>query len=430
MLFMDFYFKNIWLIDPVTNRDEILNIRIKDGKFTHIDSSNSKLDDSTTIIEASNLVMTPGLIDIHVHLREPGQEHKETIESGTLAAANGGFTSLVCMPNTKPDIDNVDTINYINEKSKDNIIDVLISAAITKCRKGDELTNFEELSKSGAVLFTDDGSPVSRTDIMKIAFESATESDYLLSQHCEDDAITSDFSMNESDLSKELGLKGYPYIAEEIVLFRDIKLAEYCGNRRYHAQHISTAGSIDIIREAKKNNLRVTCEVTPHHFILTEDNLRTYNANYKMNPPLRKNNDIEGIINGIIDGTVDCIATDHAPHSIDEKNLGLEKAPNGIIGLETSLGLCLTYLVHNNHISLYKLIELMATNPRKIINQKQVKFELGEMANITIMDINEEWTVNKDKFLSKSSNSPFDGFKLKGKPKFVFNNNKYFECKL
>jgi dihydroorotase len=427
---MDFYFKNIRLIDPATERDEILNIRILEGKFSHISKNECETLDNTNKIDGTNLVMTPGLIDIHVHLREPGYEYKETIKSGTASAANGGFTSVVCMPNTKPDIDDVNVVKYINEKSLDNPVEVLISAAITKKRKGQELTDFQELSNAGVVLFTDDGAPVSRSDIMKSAFENAANGDLLLSQHCEDHSMTTDFSMNESELSNQLGLKGYPDIAEEVILFRDIKLAEYCGKRRYHAQHLSTAGAIDLVRDAKKCNQRVTCEVTPHHFILSEENLKTFNSDYKMNPPLRQQKDIDAIIGGIIDGTVDCIATDHAPHSPEEKSAGLEKAPNGIIGLETSLGLCLTYLVHKNHITLYKLIELMATNPRKVLNHSQPIFEVGSSANVTVFNPNEEWTVDKHNFLSKSINSPFDGFILNGKPKYIFNNNLYFESKL
>ena len=427
---MDFLFKNIRIIDPVSGLDDRLNVRILDGMFTHISKDECLTEHSTKIIDGSQLIMSPGFLDIHVHLREPGQEHKETIQSGTDSAANGGFTGVVCMPNTSPDIDNVTVVEYIKSRSKDLLVDVLISAAITKNRKGDILTEMLELNDSGVVLFTDDGAPVERSDVMKLAFEYAAAKDLLLSQHCEDKDLTNNFSMNESALSFQLGLKGYPSIAEEITLYRDIKMADYCGNRRYHAQHLSTQGAVDIVRNAKNQKQRVTCEVTPHHFVLTEENMRTYNSNYKMNPPLRKQSDVDAIIEGIKDGTVDCIATDHAPHTLNEKHVEFESAPNGIIGLETALGLSMTYLVHKNHISLNKMIELFTVNPRKVLQIQQIEFKVGSPANITIFNPEEEWTVNKKLFKSKSSNSPFDGFVLKGKPKYTINNYKFVECNL
>jgi dihydroorotase len=426
---MDFYFKNVRLIDPVSDIDERLNIRVTDGVFTHISTNECVTTiNEAKFIDGTNLIMCPGFIDIHVHLREPGQEDKETIKSGTDSAANGGFTGVVCMPNTKPDIDNVTVVEYIKNRSKDLLTEVYISAAITKNRKGESLTEMLELHDAGVVLFTDDGAPVSRADVMKLAFEYASTRDLALSQHCEETQLTGDFTMNESELSYQLGLKGYPRIAEEIILYRDIRMADYYGNRRYHAQHLSTAGAIDLVRHAKSKGQRVTCEVTPHHFVLTEENMRTYNSNYKMNPPLRQQTDVDGIIEGIIDGTVDCIATDHAPHTLNEKHSDLESAPNGIIGLETALGLSMTYLVHKNHISITKLIELMSINPRTILQLPQPEIQLGAKANITIFDPEEEWTVNKKMFMSKSSNTPFEGFVLKGKPKYTINNNKFVEC--
>lgn len=428
---MDFYFKNIRLIDPNTTRDERLNIRILDGLFTHLSSEEcSSINATTQVVDGINLVMSPGFIDIHVHLREPGQEHKETLKSGTDSAANGGFTAVVCMPNTKPSIDSVEVIEYIKTRSADLLTDVFISAAITKGRKGEEVSNLYDLKNSGAVLFTDDGDPVSNSNVMKNAFEIALSNDLILSQHCEDTQLTGNFTMNESELSEKLGLSGYPFIAEEIILYRDIRMAEYYGNCRYHAQHLSTAGAIDLVRDAKSRGLNVSCEATPHHFVLTEENMRTYNSNYKMNPPLRQQSDVDAIIEGIKDGTVDCIATDHAPHSIDEKNKELMSAPNGIIGLETALGLSMTYLVHKGHISLPKLIELFTVNPRKILKLVQPSIRLEEMANVTVFNPDEEWTVANINFKSKSSNTPFSDFKLKGKPKFAINKNKFVECNL
>jgi len=427
---MDLYFENIRLINPVNKFDDFINVRIKSGKFTHLSKEKDMLNSDTQVIDGKSLIMSPGFLDLHVHLREPGQEHKETIETGTSSAANGGFTGVLCMPNTSPDIDNPEIVKYIQNRSKDLLVDVFISAAITVNRKGDNLTDMNELSNNGVILFTDDGTAVSRSDIMGQAFEYSIENDLLLSQHCEDNKLTGNFTMNESPLSKELGLKGYPRIAEEVILYRDIKLAEYYGNRRYHAQHLSTKGAISLVRDAKLTNPRISCEATPHHFVLTEDNMKSYNSNYKMNPPLRQQIDVDAIIEGIIDGTVDCIATDHAPHTETEKNSGLQTAPNGIIGLETAIGLSMTYLVHKGHISITKLIELFAVNPRNVVKLPQVDFKLGELANVTIFNPNEEWTVDKSKFKSKSSNMPFEGFKLKGKQKFVVNNNKFVECDL
>ncbi|GAB1370579.1 dihydroorotase [Candidatus Kapaibacterium sp.] len=426
---MNLEIENIRLINPYTDTDSIVNIIIHNGIIQQI-GPDVKLPKLSDKINGEGLVISPGLIDIHVHLREPGYEYKETIKTGTDSAANGGFTAVVCMPNTNPDIDNIEVINYIKEKARGLAVDVLISAAITQKRKGQELTDMNELHQHGVVLFTDDGAPVDRADIMSFAFEYAKEKDLILSQHCEESSLTSNFVMNESVVSQKLGLPGYPNIAEEITLFRDVKLAEHHGNRRYHAQHLSTAGAVEIIRNAKSKGLRVTCEVTPHHFILEDTNLESLSSDYKMNPPLRRGNDIQKIIEGIKDGTIDCIATDHAPHSIEEKSRELHKTPNGIIGLETALGLSMTFLVHKGLISINDLIKLMSVNPRNILNLEPINFEIGDKINATIFDPNDVWTVNKDLFRSKSRNTPFNNYKLKGKPKYILNNNKLVKCEL
>ncbi|MFA7626662.1 MAG: dihydroorotase [Candidatus Kapaibacterium sp.] len=427
---MDFYFENIRIIEPSSGTDETANVRIKDGYITDISKQELETNSDTQRIDGRELIMAPGFIDIHVHLREPGQEQKETIKSGTDSAANGGFTSVVCMPNTTPAIDSKETIEYIKNKSEGLLTNVLISAAITKGRKGLEIGNLDELHDLGVVLFTDDGSPVSDSDVMRDAFFASAKNDLLLSQHCEDTKLTGNFLMNESPLSNKLGLKGYPRIAEEIILFRDITMAEYYGNRAYHAQHLSTAGAIDIVRYAKSRSIRATCEATPHHFVLTEENMAEFNPNFKMNPPLRQSHDVEAIIEGIKDGTIDCIATDHAPHTDNEKGNGLEMAPNGIIGLETAIGLSMTYLVHKKHISINRMIEMLTVNPRRVLRLDNPEIKAGAMAELTIFAPDEVWTVNKNKFKSKSKNTPFDGFVLKGKPKYVFNNFQYLECNL
>lgn len=427
---MNIYFKGIKLINPAENVEGKINLWIKDGIIKHCENSECPIDSNTEIIDGKKLVASPGLIDIHVHFREPGYEYKEDLVSGSNSAANGGFTEVVVMPNTSPDIDDVTVIEYIKSKSKDFLVNVRISGAITKSRAGELLAPMLEMKEAGALMFTDDGTALTKSDIMRLAFEYATPQDLLLSQHCEDTHLTKNFSMNESSLSYKLGLKGYPNIAEEIILMRDILLAEYLGNRRYHAQHLSTAGAVKLVRDAKARGLRVSCEVTPHHFVIGEENLTTYDSNYKMNPPLRQNSDINAIIEGLIDGTIDCIASDHAPHALHEKDVELEAAPNGIIGLETSLGLALTYLYHAGHLSLSRIIELMAINPRKILGLEQIKIKAGEPANITVFDPESEWIVEKIKFASKSKNTPFNGFKLQGKPVLVVNNNKLHKSNL
>lgn len=427
---MNLLFKNIRVISPSQSIDTRFNLFIKDGIITEMTTSEINTDLGTKVIESTDFVASPGLFDMHVHFRQPGQEHKETIKSGTDSAANGGFTGVVCMPNTDPAIDDVTVVEYIKSKSVGLLTDVYISAAITKERKGNHITPMIELSDAGVVLFTDDGSTVSRADVMKLAFEYAAPYDFLLSQHCEEHTLTHNFSMNDGELAYKLGLKGYPSIAEEMIVARDLMIAKYAGNRRYHPQHISTKGTVDLIRKAKLLGQRVTSEAAPHHFVLTDQNLTTYDSNYKMNPPLRTQDDIEAIINGLKDGTIDCIATDHAPHSLHEKHVELENAPNGIIGLETSLGLSLTYLYHPGYLTLKQLIEKMSVNPRKILNLDQINFEIGANANITIFNPDIEWSVNKQLFKSKSLNTPFDKMKLKGKPLFTINNNQFVECNL
>lgn len=427
---MNIYFKNIRIISPSQNLDKIVNLWVKDGVIGHCVESECQIDSNTEIIEGSDLVASPGLFDMHVHLREPGYEYKEDIKSGTNAASNGGFTGVVCMPNTSPDIDDVTVVEYIKSKSKDLLVDVLISGAITKKRGGELLAPMFEMADAGVVMFTDDGDPVKKSDVMRLAFDYAAPKDLLLSQHCEDTDLTKSFAMNESHLSYKLGLKGYPSVAEEITLYRDILLAEYCGNRKYHAQHISSKGAVELIRKAKLKGLRVTSEATPHHFSLNEEHLNSYDSNYKMNPPLRTNDDLDAIITGLNDGTIDCIATDHAPHALHEKHVELENAPHGIVGLETSLGLSLTNLVHKNKFTLNKLIELMSVNPRKLLGLRDIKIESGENANLTIFAPDEEWIVNKLNFKTKSLNMPYDGFVLKGKPKYTINNNQIVYCKL
>lgn len=427
---MNLFFKNIRIVNPNENIDTRSNIWLKDGVIMHCSPDDAAVDMSARIIEADELIAAPGFIDIHVHLREPGQEYKETIQTGTNAAANGGFTAVVCMPNTEPTIDDITVVEYIKKKSEGLLTDVHISAAISQKREGKLISPMFELDDAGVLMFTDDGSCVAKSEMLKRAFEYAATRDLLISEHCEDHSLTQNFAMDECDLSMKLGLKGYPTVAEEIIVARDIMLAEYCGNRRLHLQHLSTAGSVELVRSAKDRGLRVTCEVAPHHFTLTHDLMESYDTNLKMDPPLRSKENIDAILEGLRDGTIDCIASDHAPHALHEKDVEFEKAPNGITGLETSLGLSLNHLHHTGFLSLDDIIVKMSCNPRKILGLPEIKIEVGEKANLTIFAPNEEWIVNKNNFKSISKNMPFDGMKLKGKPKFCVNNGKTWESTL
>ncbi len=427
---MNIYLSGIRVINPADNTNSVFNLWLKDGLIFGMSADELTIESDTVRIDGSEMVCSPGLFDMHVHLREPGYEYKEDIKSGTNSAANGGFTGVCCMPNTDPAIDNITVVEYINQKAKNNIVDVVVAGSITQKREGKLLSPMLELNNHGVPVFTDDGSCVTDSEVMRRAFDYAASRDLLLSQHCEDHSLTEDFSANESEISAKLGLKGYPSIAEEIIIARDIALSEYCGNRRYHVSHISTKGAVRIVADAKRRGLRVSCEVTPHHFLLSDDVLIDYNTNHKMNPPLRSKSDIEAILEGLSNDTIDCIATDHAPHALHEKDVEFESAPNGIIGLETSLGLSLHFLVHKGYLTLEKLIEKMSVNPRKLLGLPDIIIKQGEKANLTIFSPAEEWIVNKTLFMSKSKNTPYEGMKLKGKPKYTVNNNKLFECKL
>jgi len=416
---MNICFKGIQIINPAQKLNITTDLWLKDGIIKEMSNNYAK-----------GLTAIPGLFDMHVHFREPGYEYKEDLKSGMNAAANGGFTGVLIMPNTKPPIHDKTVVEYIKSKTKGNLVDVYISGAITQNQDGQHITNMLELNENGVVLFTDDGDSVLNSEVMKRAFEYATPMDLLISQHCEDHSLTQKFDMNESEISIKLGLRGYPSVAEEIILFRDIALAEYCGNRRYHAQHISTKGSVELIRNAKAKGLRVTCEVTPHHIALTDQELTSYDTNYKMNPPLRTQKDVDALIEGLVDGTIDAIATDHAPHSKLEKDVEFDKAPNGIVGLETSFAVCYTNLVATKKLSFERLIELMSINPRKILNLQPIEISKDKPANLTIVDCNEEWIVDSSNFLSKSKNSPFVNKKILGKIRYTINNGKIHQSTL
>ena len=427
---MQYFFENILVIDPYRGIHEHRNILIEQGMILHSSTEHIEIPQNTIHIEASHLIAAPGFVDMHVHLREPGQEYKETIESGTLAAANGGFTDIVCMPNTLPALDSKINLEYVKNRAKDNIVNVHVCAATTIGREGKQLSPMIDLIDAGAIMFSDDGSCIENAEMMRRAFDYAAPFDALLTQHCEEHSLTKNFVIHEGTVSADLGLKGYPTVAEEIIVSRDIQLAAYCGNRRYHVSHLSTEGSVQLVREAKAKGQRISCEVTPHHFILTDKAVLEYGTHAKMNPPLREQSDIDAILTGLQDGTIDAIATDHAPHAIHEKNCELAIAANGITGIETCIGLAFQFLVNSKLISLDRFVYLLSTGPRNILQIKHPSLEKGEYACITIFDKQAEWTVNTKNMKSKSVNTPFDNWKLLGKPAFIFNNNQVYKSEL
>lgn len=413
---MNIILKNGTLIDPVSGKDENLDFILIDGRIEKI-GKKLTADKTYQVLDLRGKILAPGLIDMHVHLREPGYEHKETLETGCYSAAAGGFTAVCCMPNTNPAIDDESVARYVREKGKqvcDGIVDVYPIAAVTKGRKGEELSPMAELVQAGAVGFSDDGSPVSSAEIMRRALEYSSMYDMPIIQHAEESTMTQGGNMNEGLMSTRLGLRGIPSVAEELMVARDLILVRYTPEARYHLAHASTKEAVSLIRAAKKEGLHVSCEVAPHHFTLTDEVVGSFDTNTKINPPLRTMDDIIALKEGLRDGTIDAIATDHAPHTIDEKEVEYTVAPFGIVGLETTLGLTITELVEKNYLTLYQIIEKLSTNPRKILHLPSIKIEEGEMANLTIIDPTMEWVVDIHAFRSKSKNSPFHGFRLKG----------------
>ena len=412
--------KNGRLIDPKSKRDEVVDILIENGKIKKIGLINDEKD--FEVINAKGYIVCPGLIDVHVHFRDPGFTYKEDILSGAKSAARGGFTTVVCMANTKPVVDNVQTLQYINEKSKEAIINVLQLGSITKGFEGKELTNFEELLKNGAVGFSDDGLPLMDTDVLYKAMEKAKELDIPISLHEEDPKFIKKPGVNDGEIAKKLGLDGGAKIcAENIMVSRDCMLALDTG-AKVSIQHISSGVAVETVRFAKSLGAKVYAEASPHHFTLTEEDVLKHGSLAKMNPPLRTKKDKQMIIEGLKDNTIEIIATDHAPHTIEEKNQPFELCPSGIIGLETSLALGITSLVKENHLSLMNLLEKMTINPAKLYNLNRGYIEEGAIADILIFDDNEQWQV-KD-FDSKSSNSPFIGEELYGKVKYTISEGK------
>jgi dihydroorotase len=422
---MKLLLKNSSAINPAQNLNEKeFDILIEDGIIKQTGKNLKLNSDEGKTIDLSGKIIVPGFFDMHVHLREPGREDEETVESGCNAAANGGFTAVACMPNTEPAIDSAEVVEFIKKQASNHLVDVYPVAAASLGRKGEVLSPMAELKDAGAVGFSDDGVSIKSSSLLKRALEYSLMFDLPIIEHCEDESLAGG-AMNESINSTLLGLPAIPNVAEDLIVMRDILLTGYTGGR-VHIAHISSANAVNMVREAKKKGIKVTAEVTPHHFTLTDDAVKTYDTNTKMNPPLRTRKDVDAIIEGLKDGTIDCIATDHAPHSIEEKEMEFEYAPNGIVGLETSLGLAFTELLHKKILSLEELILKYAINPRKILNLQIPLIQIGSRANLTILDTEIVWTVDKTKFLSKSRNTPFHRKLLTGKAIGVINNCKMF----
>ena len=399
------------VIDPANNIDAQLDILIEGDKIIEVGADLSA--DGAEVVDAKGMLVTPGLVDIHVHLRDPGYEYKEDIVSGTRSAAKGGFTSIACMPNTKPIIDNKSMVRYILEKAeKEGFARVFPIGSVTKGLQGDSLSEMGDLTEAGCVAFSDDGKPVSSSELMRHAFDYSKAFDTVIVTHAEDLDLVADGVMNEGFVSTELGLKGIPWVAEDAATARDVMLAEFTG-ARLHIAHVSTKGSVEILRSAKKRGVKVTGEATPHHFMLTDEAVRGYKTNAKMNPPLRSTEDLAAVREGLADGTLDAIATDHAPHHIDEKNVEFKIAMNGVVGLETALPLTLE-LVTDKLITLNRAIDLLTSGPAKALNLPVGTLSVGALADVTIIDPDKEWTVVAADLVSKSKNTAFEGRQLKG----------------
>jgi dihydroorotase len=409
---MNLLIKGGRVIDPSQKLDDTLDLLVENGVISEI-GKGLKAPVGAEIIDAAGKYVVPGLVDMHVHLRDPGLEYKEDIISGTRAAAAGGFTSIVCMPNTKPVIDNKAIASYIINKAKvEGFANVFPVGSITYGLNGERMSEMGELKEAGCVAVSDDGKPVNNPELMRRALEYARGMGIMVITHAEELSLVGSGVMNEGFTSTEIGLKGIPRIAEDIATARDVMLAEYT-NSPIHIAHVSTSGSVRIIREAKARGVQVTCETAPHYFTLTDDAVRGYNTNAKMNPPLREAADVAAVKAGLSDGTIDAIATDHAPHHLDEKDMEFDVAMNGIIGLETSLPLSLK-LVEEGVLSLGLLVEKMSVNPSKILSLNRGTLKAGSIADITVIDPLAEWMVDPDKLASKSKNSPFLGWSVTG----------------
>ncbi len=405
------------VVDPAQGVDKTADVMIDDGLIAGVGSD---LDiNGSDILDVSGCVVAPGFIDIHVHLREPGQEYKETIQTGTAAAAAGGFTGVACMPNTSPVNDHRSITEFIIERAdKVGAVPVYPIGCVSVGQQGKALAEIGQLVDGGCVAVSDDGYAVATTELMRRALEYTRMFDIPVIDHCEDLSLTRKAPMNEGSVSTALGFKGHPAAAEDIIVARDLVLAELTGGS-LHCAHISSAGALRMIRDAKARGIDVTCEATPHHFVLTDEEVRTFDTNTKMNPPLRSQADVDAVIAALVDGTIDAIVTDHAPHHADEKVLEFDLAPFGIVGLETAVPLACDRLLHRGHITLQRLVELLSVNPARILRLDAGDLSNGAVANVTVLDLERTATVDASAFFSKCRNTPFDGWELKGWPVFT-----------
>ena len=406
--------KNGRVLDPAQEIDKIADVAIEDGTIREI----AEGIDATGCEEfdASGLIVAPGFVDIHVHLREPGFEHSETIETGSRSAAAGGFTSVACMPNTQPVNDSPTVTSYILDRARRfAVVNVYPIGAITKNSGGEELASIASMKQAGIVAISDDGRPVMNARLVRRAMEFARSLDIPLIEHCEDLNLSAGGDMHEGLQSTRLGLRGIPRSSEDVMVARDLVLAEVTG-ARYHVAHISSQHSVGMVAHAKQLGLRVTAEATPHHFVLTDSHMRPYDSNYKMKPPLRERPDVEAVTQGLTDGTIDAIATDHAPHPGDEKMQEFERCPFGIIGLETALGLALEQLYHSRRMTIDKLVGLFTRNPARVLSLDRGTLRPGGAADVTIFGLEHEWVYDVNRSPSKSRNTPFHGYKFRGGP--------------
>jgi len=408
------------VIDPSQKLDRVTNLLIEDGRIAAYDvPSNGAAGHYDKTIDATGKIVSPGLIDMHVHLREPGREEDETIQTGTAAAIAGGFTSIACIPNTEPPIDTQATVEFIqHQAARADRCNVYVVACVSKNREGKELAELGQLVQAGAVAFSDDGAPVYDPELMRRAFEYCLMFDKPILNHAEVRELTHGGVMHEGLISLILGLPGMPAVAEDVMTGRDIALAEATGGR-IHIMHVSSSGSIDIIRRARSRGVRVTTEVCPHHFTLTDESLRTFDSNFKMSPPLRGQRHVDACIAGLVDGTIEVICTDHAPHALEKKMQEFDQAPFGIVGLETSLGLVVTKLIEPGHLDWPTALAKMTINPARILGIDKGTLGVGADADVTIIDPSVRWTVDPSKFLSKSTNTPYRGWRLQGRAETV-----------
>jgi len=418
------------VIDPASRIDAPMDVLLRDGRVAEVAPPNAIKGGAYEKFSARNLIVCPGFIDLHVHLREPGQFHKETISTGTAAAAAGGFASVCCMPNTTPVIDTAEWVNWLRDPERGALVNVFPLAAATKGSQGVSLTDFAALQGAGAVAVTDDGKPILDDNMMRNALYLGAELNFPVVQHAEDTRMTENAPMHEGATSFRLGMRGQPGVAEASVVERDVHLAMQINGSRLHVAHTSAADSIKAVRRGKRSKARITCEVTPHHFTLTDKDVRDYNTNFKMNPPLRSSTDVEAILAALADGTVDAIATDHAPHARFEKDIEFERASFGITGLETALGLAIHKLHRDKKIPLSRIVELLTAGPARVFDlRERGTLARGSHGDVTIFDPKKRWTFEAAKSQSLSRNTPFDGWQLTGKVvativggKFVYRN--------